>query len=610
MFVKDEIKFVENFSGIIDKSTPHLYLSALPFAPSESIVAKCLLDKFPGIAKVVVGQHHDWPKSQGVLQQHSDTAICTVAFSLDGRHIASGSDDSTVQLWDVQIGSPVGNPLQGHTSSVLSVTFSPDGRYIASGSYDRTIQLWDAQTGGQVGTSFQGHTSSVNSIEFSPDGRYMVSGSNDRTIRLWDTQTGAQVGNPLQGHTSSVNSVAFSPDGRHIVSGSNDRTIQLWNAQTSDDHWVLGNSLQGHTNWVTSVAFSPDGRHIVSGSDDRTIRLWDAQTGSQVGSPLQGHTSLVKSVAFSPDGGYIVSSSYDRTIQLWDVLTGDQVGNPLQGHTNSVSSVAFSPDGKYFVSSSDDGTIRLWNAQTSGWVNSPLQRHYTNSVLSVAFSLENGNYIVSGSSNHSTLQLWNAQMNDQVGTYPLQGYYSDQVHQPAIQMALQFKLDRMMVGNFTRIHQPLEHENQVSSVAKMSLGERHIVSNLENRNIPLLEAQTGDTMEKESFQDKIIKCPPIHFSSSAGHALCNAQKLFLSLSNVTMDYRDLVYLQDDGWIVGPRKRLLLWIPSSYHSSFSYTPWTQLILPRGAPELDLNSMAHGSTWYQCYLPTGNDNPVIF
>ena len=168
---------MENFSGIIDKSTPHLYLSALPFSPSNSIMARCLLDRFPGIAKVVVGQQYFWPKSQHVLQ--------------------------------------------GHTQQVRTVAFSPDGRHIVSGSNDMTIQLWDAQTGGQVGNPLQGHTSSVNSVAFSLDGRLIVSGSNDMSIQLWNAQTGGQVGNPLQGHKRPVKSVAFSPDGRHIVSVKN-----------------------------------------------------------------------------------------------------------------------------------------------------------------------------------------------------------------------------------------------------------------------------------------------------------------------------------------------------------------------------------------------------
>ena len=163
MFVRDGIKFVENFSSIIDKSTPHLYLSALPFSPSNSIMARCLLDRFPGVAKVVVGQHCDWPRSQQVLQGHTDW-VTTVAFSPDGRHIVSSSNDSTIRLWDAQTGCQVGTPLQGHTSSVLSVAFSPDGRHIVSGSFDTTIQLWDAQTGGKVGNPLQHQQKTKNDL--------------------------------------------------------------------------------------------------------------------------------------------------------------------------------------------------------------------------------------------------------------------------------------------------------------------------------------------------------------------------------------------------------------------------------------------------------------
>ena len=107
MFVRDCIKFVENFSGIIDKSTPHLYLSALPFSPFNSIMERCLLDRFPGIVKVVVGQHCDWPRSHQILQGHINW-VTTVAFSPGRRYIVSGSLDRTIQLWDAQTGVQVG----------------------------------------------------------------------------------------------------------------------------------------------------------------------------------------------------------------------------------------------------------------------------------------------------------------------------------------------------------------------------------------------------------------------------------------------------------------------------------------------------------------------
>jgi len=259
-------------------------------------------------------------------------------------------------LWGVFLPSPeclLTSALSGHTGSVYSVAFSPDGRLLASGSSDWTIRLWDVGTG-QVVRTLSRHTDSVYSVAFSPDGRLLASGSWDRTIRLWDVGTG-QVVRTLSGHTYSVSSVAFSPDGRLLASGSDDRTIRLWDVGTGQ----VVRTLSGHTYLVNSVAFSPDGRLLASGSSDRTIRLWDVGTGQLVRT-LSGHTDWVRSVAFSPDGRLLASGSWDRTIRLWDVGTG-QVVRTLSGHTYSVNSVAFNPDGRLLASGSWDQTIRLWN---------------------------------------------------------------------------------------------------------------------------------------------------------------------------------------------------------------------------------------------------------
>ena len=154
----------------------------------------------------------------------------SVAYSPNGRHIISGSEDCTIRIWDAETGAAVGNPLKGHTIAVQSVTYSPDGHHIISGSLDCTIRIWDAETGAAVLNPLEGHIDMVQSVAYSPDGRHIISGSSDRTIRIWDAETGTLVGTPLLGHTSFIKSVAYSPDGQHIVSGSWDGTIHVWDS--------------------------------------------------------------------------------------------------------------------------------------------------------------------------------------------------------------------------------------------------------------------------------------------------------------------------------------------------------------------------------------------
>ena len=176
-------------------------------------------------------------------------------------------------------------------------------------------------------------------------------------------------------------------------------------------------------------------------------------------------------------------------------------------------------------------------------------------------------------SRDKTIQLWDAQTGGQVAN-PLQG-----------------------------------HTDSVLSVA-FSPDGRHIVSGSEDKTIQLWDAQTrgnvGNTLKEKTTNSLSSTLSPIHFSSSAAHALHDAQSLFINMSNVNWDCRDLIHLQNDGWIVGPNGKQLLWVPHSYHKLFFYTPWTHLVIPRGIPELDLSKMAHGPAWHRCYTPVPEDN----
>ncbi|KIM28355.1 hypothetical protein M408DRAFT_140331 [Serendipita vermifera MAFF 305830] len=411
---KDALRFVLAFLAPISTSAPHIYLSALPFTPSESGLSMAVRKSFPKLIRVTEGGMKKWPIVGGLWKGHT-SHIMSIAYSPDGLNVVSGSMDKTIRIWDAATGAPVGEPLKGHNSSVMSVTYSPDGLNIVSGSADNTIRIWDAATGTPIGEPLLGHTASVISVACSPDGRRIVSGSWDNTIRIWDVETGEPIVEPLTGHTNFVANVAYSPNGRHIVSGSWDNTIRIWDAATGTP---VGEPLTGHTDGVDSVAYSPDSRKIVSGSLDRTIRIWDAVMGTPVGEPLTGHTHDVKSVAYSPDGRNIVSGSRDKKIRIWDAATGKPIAEPLIGHTAIVMNVAYSPDGRSIVSGSRDDTIRIWDAATGKAIGKPPTGH-VDGVTSVACSPD-GRHIVSGAWDN-TIRIWDAATRMPVGE-PLTGH--------------------------------------------------------------------------------------------------------------------------------------------------------------------------------------------
>ncbi len=439
------------------------------------------------------GEVRLWQVADGKLLSrglvHTRT-VWSLSFSLEGKMLASGSFDSTIRLWQDEAGniaegaknlSPIRNTLSliGHGDWVWGIAYSPDGKILASGSSDRTVKLWDIKTGNCLKT-LPGHTDTVHTVAFSPDGKTLASGSADRTVRLWNITT-IDCSKILTGHKNQISAVAFSPDGLYLAS-CDGQSIKIWDVQTGECHQTICKDLT----FVWSIAFSPDGKTI-AGGDDKVIKLWQIETGeccqilsgftSQVWSvvvgakhsridsvdegqdncanaspvqhgqiiagsdkqtlklwqidqngvnalqTIQGYANSIWSVAVSsippnrPQGGIVASGGTDQTISLWDISTRRCLGT-LSQHQKSIRTLAFSPippnaalqggHGGILASGSEDKTIYLWQLNKTGIADSistPIQLlGHTGCVWSLAFSPD-GKILASGSSDQ-TIRLW------------------------------------------------------------------------------------------------------------------------------------------------------------------------------------------------------------
>ncbi|MCH8886841.1 MAG: caspase family protein [SAR324 cluster bacterium] len=275
-----------------------------------------------------------------------------VAFSPDGKTVASVSLDRTFKVWDVESGNLIVSSKRVH-SRMYAVAFSPDGALALTGNRDGTIGYWNPKTA-LLDSTLKAHRKVINSVAFSPDGKLAVTASDDETVKIWDVANQALY-RVLKGHGDDVYSAVFSPDGKLVASASDDKTVIIWNVESGE----RVDTLRGHRHDVNTVAFSPDGKILASGSADKTIILWDFKTGRII-RRLTQHTNYVFSVAFSPDGKYLASSARDFTVRVWEVETGRML-RVFTGHRKHVYTVAFSPDGRRIVSGSADKMVKIWN---------------------------------------------------------------------------------------------------------------------------------------------------------------------------------------------------------------------------------------------------------
>ncbi len=345
---------------------------------------------------------------QWITMEGHTNWVRSIAFSSNGKILASASDDKTVMLWDTYTGQRL-KTLEGHKQRVWSVAISPDCNTIASGSEDKTIRLWRLDTG-ECYKVLEKHINWVRCVAFSPDGSILASGSSDSSVILWDAKNGEYL-KTLQAHTARVRSIAFSRDGKILASSSDDSKIILWDVESGKEL----KTLIGHKSWVRSVAFHPLRNLLASAGEDCDVIIWDVSTGKRKNT-LLGHTARVWCVTFcGEDYETLISSSDDKTVKIWDVDTG-QCLKTFQGHTNWSWSVSFSSD-SILVSGNEDQTIKIWDINT-GKLTKTIRGHKNRiRALAVSPSNNSNNSIIASGSDDKTIKLWDIKSGNLIKTF-------------------------------------------------------------------------------------------------------------------------------------------------------------------------------------------------
>lgn len=339
---------------------------------------------FPVLLVLLVGigiyywffqQGEEHPQGPGKLLRiykgHTDV-VWTAKFGQGDSLIASAGVDGVLRCWNRE-----GRLIKTfrHPAGITHLAFSPDGKTIATSSYDEQLRIWDLEQETMVMT-LHGPAGTIWTLAYSPDGRLLASGGEDKMVRIWDAQTGKLL-RVLNGHERNIWAVTFSNDGKYLVSSGFDKTIRVWNA--GDGRLV--NILNGHSEAVVSLAFNDGGDILASGGDDGKINLWSFPSGKLIRS-IEGDLHHVYGLDFQPGGDLLLSghldkpaigealqalfgdSHYNKGIgaRLWNYKTGALV-QTFSSHANDVNDVSWNSKGTMFLTSGSDKEVQLWGVE-------------------------------------------------------------------------------------------------------------------------------------------------------------------------------------------------------------------------------------------------------
>ncbi|MCA0453181.1 MAG: protein kinase [Chloroflexi bacterium] len=350
------------------------------------------------------------------LTAHTDT-IRALAYSPDGKILASAGRDLAIILWDTTTNQPIGEPLLGHTNYINNLAFSPDSQTLVSVSVDGTARRWDVTTAQQLGEPLSMGGAEIWSVAYNPDGASFATGNELGNVIVWNADDGAKITELQPVQADLIFALAYNPDGSLLASGSGDSTIQLWDAASYEP---LGEPLAEHAGSVLTLTFSPDGSRLASSGNDGTVIFWDVATGEFLYDIVTGHTKRVKAITFNNDGSELITASDDNLMRVWDSETLQQIGPDLVGYS-AIWSIAFNPTNDTFAAAASDNAVMLWSLNA----NPPLVTYSLSepsNILTVAYSPDGKMYATAGGSKgeDNRIHLWNATDNTEIST--MQGH--------------------------------------------------------------------------------------------------------------------------------------------------------------------------------------------